>query len=214
MEWMQRDRKLKKKNDQRFKFRRAIKKNPEILTWIALPGKIHFNSLFFGYKCCCFRSTKFRFSTSNDLKTAKLPRQCTLKLKLPLLGNSCEGFDDVSPASDVDDDGCFEGNKFDFFFSEFYVKSYGPKNIIKLTKSLWGAQKWLNMGGVTSETFLLADFLAFFLAVLVCHAQESLPWNIWKCCVSHKLRNSCYYSYQRSWHINEANGSFPIVLTP
>ena len=26
--------------------------------------------------------------------------------------------------------------------------------------------------------------------------------------------NSCYYSYQRSKHTNEANGSFPIVLTP
>ena len=26
--------------------------------------------------------------------------------------------------------------------------------------------------------------------------------------------NSCYYSYQRSWHTNEANGSFPIVLSP
>ena len=26
--------------------------------------------------------------------------------------------------------------------------------------------------------------------------------------------NSCYYSYQRSCHANEANGSFPIVLTP
>ena len=25
---------------------------------------------------------------------------------------------------------------------------------------------------------------------------------------------SCYYSYQRSWHINEANGSFPIVFSP
>ena len=29
-----------------------------------------------------------------------------------------------------------------------------------------------------------------------------------------KMVNSCYYSYQRSWHTNEANGSFPIVLTP
>ena len=29
-----------------------------------------------------------------------------------------------------------------------------------------------------------------------------------------RVVNSCYYSYQRSWHTNEANGSFPIVLTP
>ena len=26
--------------------------------------------------------------------------------------------------------------------------------------------------------------------------------------------NICYYSYKRSWHTNEAHGSFPIVLTP
>ena len=26
--------------------------------------------------------------------------------------------------------------------------------------------------------------------------------------------NSCYYSYQRFWHTNEANGSLPMVLTP
>ena len=71
------------------------------------------------------------------------------------------------------------------------TKKYWLKNIIKFTKRLWRARRWLNMAAVTSETYLLADFLSFFLAVLICHAQESLPWNIWKCCVSHKFRNNC-----------------------
>ena len=29
-----------------------------------------------------------------------------------------------------------------------------------------------------------------------------------------KVKNSCYYSYRRSWHTNEPYGSFAFVLTP
>jgi len=51
---------------------------PTILTWIALPGKIHLVSSFeFIRNICDFESsTKFRFSTSYDFKKAKLPRHC------------------------------------------------------------------------------------------------------------------------------------------
>ena len=41
---------------------------------------------------------------------------------------------------------------------------------------------------------------------------KQYPWNQNSALIL--ASNSCYYSYQRSWHTNEANGSFPIVLTP
>lgn len=101
-----------------------FQKIPKILTWIALPCKIHFIFSFLAIRnAVTFEpSTKFRFSTNNDLKTAKLPQQFFFKLKVPFLGNSCEAFDDVSAASDVDDDGCFQGNKDDIFFGSVYKR--------------------------------------------------------------------------------------------
>ena len=41
---------------------------------------------------------------------------------------------------------------------------------------------------------------------------KQYPWNQISALIL--ASNSCYYSYQRSWRTNEANGSFPIVLTP
>ena len=59
--------------------------------------------------------------------------------------------------------------------------------------------KWHSAHGVDPFTSLIS------LGIL-----RWLPFHL----LTMPNKNSCYYSYQRSWHTNETNGSLPIVLTP